>query len=327
MRSARILFLLAVLLAGATSTSGKAIPQFDALFVFGDSLSDIGNDFIGTTALGIVPAIPPAGSYFQGRFSNGPVGVEYLWYLMSQRAPGAPGALKPSLASPVIPQSGGLSYAFGGAGTGLATNLGAFSVPGLAGQVGMFAVAARLRPAPRKSLYVVMSGSNDYLPSPAEGIQMDVSIPVGNIVKAVKGLYLTGASHIMVVDLPDLGAIPLVSREEDKDLRDLLTLLSNQHNALLAQALNDQRLPGLTLYPVRLSAALDLLPPLLEPPALAALTGSPEAAICIFVNPASCPTLTPQQFDIGSAFFYWDAEHPTTTVHAAIGQHLFNTLH
>ena len=326
MRSTRIVLLLAVLLVGATSTSGRGIPQFDALFVFGDSLSDIGNDFIGTTALGIVPAVPPAGSYFKGRFSNGPVGVEYLWYLMSQRPPDTPGALKPFLASPVIPQRGGLSFAFGGAGTGLTTNLGPFSVPGLTAQVGLFAVADRLRPAPRKSLYVVMSGSNDYLPSPAQGVQMDVAIPVGNIVKAIKGLYLTGARHIMVVDLYDLGAIPLVSRDEDKDLRDLLTLLSNQHNVLLAQALNDLRLPGLTLYPVHLSDAEALLPPLIEAPALAALTGSPEAAICLFVNPATCPTLTPLQFQEGSAFFWWDAEHPTTTVHAAIGQHLFDSL-
>jgi phospholipase/lecithinase/hemolysin len=325
MRTARLVLVLAVTLIGASSTSGRALPTFDALFAFGDSLSDIGNDYIGTSALGIVPAIPPAGAYYKGRFSNGYVGVEYLWYLMSHRTPGTNGALKPFLGSPAIPQRGGLSFAFGGADTALVTNMGEFSVPGLGGQVALYAAAERYRPAPRRSLHVVMSGANDYLPSPVHPVQMNPAIPVDNIVKAIKGLYLTGARHIMVVDLPDLGAIPLVSRPEDAQLKGLLTLLSAQHNTLLAQALNDLRLPWLTLYPVHIRGAEDLLPPLLEPPALAALTGSPEAAVCIFA-PATCPTLTPAQFQQGSAFFYWDAEHPTTTVHAAIGQHLFNAL-
>ncbi|NJL21872.1 MAG: hypothetical protein HC895_15400 [Leptolyngbyaceae cyanobacterium SM1_3_5] len=42
-------------------------------FVFGDSLSDIGNIFAKT--FGIVPASPPN---FQGRFSNGLLAVELL---------------------------------------------------------------------------------------------------------------------------------------------------------------------------------------------------------------------------------------------------------
>ena len=327
MKFGRTVVVLAVtlLVTSATSTSGRALPKFDALFAFGDSLSDIGNDFIGTRALGLVPPVPPPGAYYRGRFSNGYVGVEYLWYLMSHHAPGSSGALKPFFGSPFIPQRGGLSFAFGGADTAMVTNMGDFSVPGLGGQVAMFAAADRFRPAPDRSLYVVMSGSNDYLPSPINPVQMNVAIPVGNILRAVRGLYLTGARHIMVVDLPDLGAIPLVSRPEDVELKGLLTFLSGQHNALLAQGLNDLQLPGLTIYPVRLSEALLLLPPLLEPPALAALTGSPDAAVCLFAA-ATCPTLTPLQFRQGSAFFYWDAQHPTTTVHAAIGQHLFNAL-
>ncbi|MFM7750944.1 MAG: hypothetical protein ACKPB0_11095, partial [Opitutaceae bacterium] len=43
---------------------------FTNVYVFGDSLSDTGNLFAATSALGA--ANPPA-PYFQGRFSNGPV--------------------------------------------------------------------------------------------------------------------------------------------------------------------------------------------------------------------------------------------------------------
>ena len=68
-------------------------PKFDAFFVFGDSLSDTGNLWLLTKSAGQDPAIPPSVSphmtYFQGRFSNGPVAFEYLWDLMSSKAGGS----------------------------------------------------------------------------------------------------------------------------------------------------------------------------------------------------------------------------------------------
>lgn len=48
------------------------IASYD-LFVFGDSLSDIGNSYDQT--FGLLPPDPP---YFEGRFSNGPLAVETL---------------------------------------------------------------------------------------------------------------------------------------------------------------------------------------------------------------------------------------------------------
>ncbi len=48
-------------------------PEINQLYVFGDSLSDVGNVFRATGRQ--YPASPP---YFQGRFANGPVWVEYL---------------------------------------------------------------------------------------------------------------------------------------------------------------------------------------------------------------------------------------------------------
>lgn len=330
MRLARVVLLLIALVVGTSTSSGKPLPSFDALFAFGDSLSDLGNDFIGTRALGIVPAIPPSTSpnraYFNGRFSNGPIAIEYLWYLLSQRPPMTPGALKPFLASPTIPSRGGLSFAFGGTGTGAITDLGGFSAPGLTGQVALFAAADRVRNAPTKSLYVVFSGANDYLTPTG---QPSIDGTVGNIIRAVRTLYLTGARDIMVLNLPDLGAVPMVSR--DPELSELLTVLSQGHNALLAQALAALRLPGLRLYPVDINEALLLLPGDIntELPALDALVqvpppGLPATSLCLFLSPASCPDVS--TFDVGTAFFYWDVQHPTTAVHEALGQHLYDSL-
>src|SRR5882672_4728589 len=83
------------------------LQQLTSLFVFGDSLSDAGNSGLATSAAtGFT--FPPS-PYSDGRFSNGPVAVEYLWNLYN---PGNPGGLKPSLA-------GGTDYAMGGATTGI----------------------------------------------------------------------------------------------------------------------------------------------------------------------------------------------------------------
>ncbi len=71
------------------SAALAAPPNYSAMYVFGDSLSDTGNVFAATTAQKMVPAIPPSAkpyaTYWQGRFSNGPVAVEYLWQLASRK--------------------------------------------------------------------------------------------------------------------------------------------------------------------------------------------------------------------------------------------------
>jgi phospholipase/lecithinase/hemolysin len=54
------------------SGSAAHAAQFSAEYVFGDSLSDVGNVFIATD--GAKPASP----YVDGQFSNGPVWVQDL---------------------------------------------------------------------------------------------------------------------------------------------------------------------------------------------------------------------------------------------------------
>lgn len=62
-RVARIIFSVGFLTLGLIAGHAST---FSALYVFGDSLSDTGRS----------PA--PAGSYYSGRYSNGPLWVEYL---------------------------------------------------------------------------------------------------------------------------------------------------------------------------------------------------------------------------------------------------------
>jgi phospholipase/lecithinase/hemolysin len=72
---------------------------YTALFAFGDSLSDAGNDYL------IDGGTDPVSPYYQGHFSNGLTWVEDLSNMLGL------GTLRPSLA-------GGNDFAFGGAETG-----------------------------------------------------------------------------------------------------------------------------------------------------------------------------------------------------------------
>ena len=78
---------------------------YTALFAFGDSLSDAGNDWI---ADGHTDPVSP---YYQGHFSNGLTWVEDLSNMLGL------GTLTPSLA-------GGHDFAFGGAETARRSLLG-----------------------------------------------------------------------------------------------------------------------------------------------------------------------------------------------------------
>ncbi|MDE2240767.1 MAG: autotransporter outer membrane beta-barrel domain-containing protein, partial [Rhodospirillales bacterium] len=113
------------LLAGAAMFAALAAPAAKAgnLYVFGDSLSDDGNLYKLT-------GLPPA-PYYEGRFSNGPVWVEYL----------------PALAG--LNSSSANNFAYGGAFTGdltiggvnIGTNLEAASLPGINTEIADFAAA------------------------------------------------------------------------------------------------------------------------------------------------------------------------------------------
>ena len=296
-------------------------PKFDAFFVFGDSLSDTGNLWLLTKAAGQDPAVPPSVSphttYFNGRFSNGPVAFEYLWDLMNSKA-GV--SVTPFLSRLKVPQKGAVSFAFGPSGTGFIEPAGPLFVPGLNGQVELFGTALRGKKSPPRALYAIFSGANDYLAASADNPPVP-PVVVGNIVKAIQKLYALGARDVMVLNLPDLGLIPLVPAGPLKETMSQLTLA---HNYLLDQALNAlaASLPDLRLIPVDVytftnglaaQQGTDLTPALSFPD-----------SYCLFTAPATCPNVG--TFDVDPNFFFWDAEHPTTATHAALGDFLYSKL-
>jgi phospholipase/lecithinase/hemolysin len=191
-------------LAAAFAAPGGALAFSNAYF-FGDSLSDTGN--ILTITGGAVPAAP----YFNGRFSDGPVWVEYL-----AAGIGHANASKASL-------QGGNNFAFGGARTS------GGSIPSLLAQVGGFAGAApALDP---NALYVVVAGGNDMRDARSGDPTLidDVAVAAtANLKTALDLLAAKGAKNVLVANLPDLGQTP---EAVGLGLVGVSTMATNEFNA------------------------------------------------------------------------------------------------
>ncbi|HEY5138811.1 MAG TPA: SGNH/GDSL hydrolase family protein, partial [Methylococcales bacterium] len=211
--------------------------QFNALYVFGDSLSDTGNDLILTHNF-----VPPSVAYYQGRFSNGPVAFEYLWKTVTRRNQVT---LKPSLDNVNYVTDKAVNFSYGGATTEIQNYTpGSFPVDGLVGQVNNFidTVHSNQISLDKKALYALWAGANDYLlPSGSVSVPNNTDCPtttppighvVCNITDAIDKLYsLVGARYFIVPNLPDLGTVPIVNDPS-------FTQLTIAHNSALKSALD-----------------------------------------------------------------------------------------
>ena len=323
----RLAALIVVLLLPSIATA--QVPQFDCLYVFGDSLADNGNIFAQTTAMRLEPPVPPSATphrmYFDGNFSNGYVGVEYLWQRLSGHRPGSVDGLKPFLASPFTETGCAINFAFGGTGTLLVDKTpGGFFSPGLSGQIALFRLALRAgKPSPR-SLYVIATGSNDYRNDPTN-VPMEPADVVRNIQSAIETLYQIGARTVLVVDLPDFGKIPAYSGDPVT-----ASAVSTLHNNLFDEMVESvqARYPKLHLIPVKLDplfvqlagGGMNIQVPLVE-----VFTQTPGMSGCL-AAPATCTDMPPFVFNADFGFLFWDVVHPTTETHRHFGEYMFQQL-
>lgn len=170
------------------------------LVIFGDSLSDNGNSYEYSHHLK-----PPSSMYYQGRYSNGPIWVDYVRDQLRSH--------------PVI-----LNYAFGGSGV-LQSQPHAFT---LSQEIDSYLLAHRTPPE-ANSWFVIWIGANDYLLHP-DATPATANKVVTEIERNAVRLAQHGAQHIILLTLPDLGHTPFA---HDLDLQIPLFAISQTHNRLL----------------------------------------------------------------------------------------------
>ncbi len=264
--------LLAMFLAGATGYS------FTALYVFGDSLSDTGRS----------PA--PAPSYFNGRFSNGPLWVEYLSAQLG------------------LPYNASNNFAVSGSTTS-----------GLASQIAGLTPSTNLQTA----LFSVWSAGNDFLNNASMGVNDAgwsnvITAAVMNLTNAVGALFTDGAREIIVANLPDLGKTPALSGTAGGYPAYIDSKVA-LFNTTLASALTNvvQRNPGLRIYPLDANSSLNRA---LSAPATYGFTVTTNGAL-------EDPNLANKSFTgPGADYVFWDSIHPTTKMHALTAALAFESV-
>lgn len=272
---------------------------YSDLFVFGDSLSDVGNTQAATSSTFFF--VYPGSYYYQGRFSNGPVYSE----LLSQQL---------GLGTLTRSSAGGDNFAYGGAKTSGTSGISGAFINDLGEQVDDYTINRNGDP---NALYIMWAGANDLFDG-----QLNMSIPVGNITGDLEQLYDDGARQFLVLNLPKLGATPAynstaASRDDwnNRTLAFNTTLASglDQLENLLAdisikrfdiEALFDQALADPTEY--GLTNVADSAAPGLEPGAFFYDDDN------IVANPED--------------YLFWDEVHPTATMHAALANAIFDFL-
>jgi outer membrane lipase/esterase len=266
------------------SPADALIIPFDRIYVFGDSLSDAGNAYAASGGL-----VPERSASYR-RFSNGQVAVERL-------AANLGIDLKPSL-------EGGTDYAVGGAATGTENFISFLNGTGIRNQVKLFSDSLPIAPFdPASTLFVVWGGSNQFFIDQA---RESVAPAVQNLAQSITDLVSVGAEHILVPNLPDLGATPFGLAQGTAGAT-ALTALTQLFNQVLAQQLDAlDRLVGADIIRFDTFAAFN---DLLRNPAAYGLFNVSEECL----SRSACDP---------DAFLFWDSVHPTARVHAILGDAL-----
>lgn len=166
---------LAALQGVQTSAHG-----YSRIIVFGDSCSETGNAFELSDG-----SQPPFPAYFDGRWTNGPVWVEYL-------------AERLGVPTPLPSLIGGTNYAFAGAETGTGeSSFAGLMVPNVGAQIEQFIAEDGTLGA--DTLVSLWAGINDF--NPNLGGQMDASVVVGNLSANLTRLHEAGAREFVVSNL------------------------------------------------------------------------------------------------------------------------------
>jgi phospholipase/lecithinase/hemolysin len=262
---------------------------FSNLYVFGDSLSDSGNNALALPPGAITP-VPISGNDFVPTFPYASTHYtnDSVWAQSFAQALGL--QANPSLA-------GGTDFAFGGARTS-----GTSPVPTLVQQTAGFLAANPHIPA--DGLYIVEGGGNNardalmaiaakpsdlvqIIKNTAEGYAEDVSGIVHSLEKA-------GARDIVVWDVPDLGKAPsLLSQGAQASF--LGTVVALSMNVALDVAIKKD--PNVTLFDT-----FGIVDDITTHPGKFGLTNVTDAC-AQFTN---CDP---------SKFFFWDGIHPASAGH------------
>ncbi len=336
--------------APAPPTPEPPAPTPSALFVLGDSLSDVGNAAAAADYVLNVPVDPPTVGlcnpidvlalqrrcddlfYRQGRVSDGPVAVEHL----ADHLRLAP--LRPSLhLLPNQPRDGTVYAVAGATARGVANE-------DLARQVDWLLLD--WAPLPADAIYVIMIGGNDAIDalkadaaSPTATVRPSaaiVSAAVDAIGMQAERLLAFGARRVLVANVPDLASVPAVrvaARASGSDAARLAAAnaVSVAFNRELAAKLDEIEAAARVRAPAPVIVRFDLYAALAAAQLAVAANGGNAVDACFSTEAyrdssaaqrvfhPDCAPVTAEGAPRFAQFAFFDGIHPTGAAHAVIG--------
>jgi phospholipase/lecithinase/hemolysin len=312
------------LVAAPMSAARAAASPYSGLVAFGDSLSDTGNfsSRISALTFGLVtfPDVPYG--YAPGRFSNGPVAVEYLAQslglgLTNYAVGGAktgPSVI-PGVSDNYIDESGG-SAILGLAGA-------PFNGTGVTTQVASHIAASGGSAVAGDALYFIWAGPNDYFSladrfsvTPPADVEALTSAYIGNAITHLQGsvtsLYMAGARSFLIPNMANLGVTPYAVAA-GATFAAAATQVAALHNFYLDGLLDglEASLAGAQFFTSDVFALTT--------------QGSLDPASLGFGNSAEECQFNPACTD-PSQFVYWDDVHITTAAHRAVAGQFASAL-
>jgi len=336
------LLSLSVFLYSFTTFAAADI-GIDSIVVLGDSLSDQGRLYRFST--GYIPRSP----YYEGRFSNGPVWVDYLAEAIGFN----PKDL--------------INYSLGGAPAELDLSLDL--PPYTLGMQSSEFLAEYIWRSKEDRLYIIWIGGNDYWKDPSQEKAHDV---VDTIVDNIETLMKNDARYFFLPNLPNVGLAPLAKTQgmqeplqqaitaHNQYLHEKIELLRQQHPdshfiefdvaGFVAKAINGQ-LPNVSFaniadacYNGNYMGEGEVVVPnkafvgrpawRANAPTTPALKSFIDESIPLRVADAVSHQSEQEQaarnfahpYDLGEdiqhhcpGYFFWDAIHPTTYAHQILG--------
>ena len=244
--------------------------EFSNIVIFGDSLSDNGNLYAQTQGL-----VPDARQYYEGRFSNGPVWVEYL--------------------ADKLHIDGSLyDYAYGGASTD------SIAPPGLPSQIDIFLDYPPIAPnISSHSLFIIWIGANDFLIYNKK----DYKTSSDRIAQSLENLVQYGAHNILVLNLPNLGAIPKMNKSQSlhSDYEERTILFNNALEDIISN-LKDQY-PYNTIY---FFNVFTIFEDIVDNPYKHGFANAINVCPNFYIN---------DNYVNDGRYLFWDDVHPTTEAH------------
>lgn len=261
---------------------------FSRLVVFGDSLSDNGNLYnYSHRTFG-------AGSYYMGRFSNGPVWSEYLSKQFNLEL-------------------------YDWAVAGVTTDVPIPIPYTMNNQVDHYTSAMThvANPAYAQTLYAILIGANNYI----FNMDPDPKRIVNSISDSLEKLIAGGARYFLVPNLPDISVTPFLL-SQGKVAQQAMHNKITVHNQLLAEATKQIK---------EKYSFIHILTPDVNG-FLNDVVTNPAGYHVSNVNNVCDAGLPMGNYNSSSfcddpkTYLFWDAVHPTTKIHCEMAQNIMDQL-